>query len=158
MAFFAKCTACWRCKGYFDEEVIAVVCIRRAEESSAGRPCPVETIEKGGWCSALFSELCCLCHQSCCQPVKMVVLCALFFPLEIFFLILLKVQIKKCLCLTSAPSNSAGAFAVSYCRGWCLHWKELWQCHFMAFAALISVLFLAYSWEVESLFSLLPLG
>lgn len=61
-----------------------------------------------------------------------------FFPSGGVFSILLKAQIRKCLCLSSAPSNSAGVFVISCCRDRGLRWKEHWLYPFTAFVALIS--------------------
>lgn len=60
------------------------------------------------------------------------------FPSGGMFLIFLKAQVRKYLCLSPAPSNSAGMFVISCCRDWGLYWKEHWLCPFTAFVALIS--------------------
>lgn len=147
VAFFAKCTVCWVRKGYFGEVVIAVVCFCKAEGVQRKDFVQLGEVRREGvvqlcWVSFWFFLSCSACvtsHTVSLLRWQFHVFSLFFFSEGIwFFSPLLKAQIRKCLCLTAAPSNSADAFAVSYCRDWRLHWKELRQCHFTASAALIS--------------------
>lgn len=139
-AFFAKCPPSWACKGYFDK----VVKTAPAKVCSTERTCPTGASEKGRCSSALWSCFLWVVFSVepgtlYCQPIHMAVSCVVtFFPSGGMLLVLLKARVRKCLCLSSVPSNSAGVFVISCCRDWGLCWKEHWLCPFTTFVALIS--------------------
>lgn len=114
---FARCTVQWDCEGYVDKVVTAVIRFCRVGGSSTARLVQLgQTGREGVFSSSSFSSgPGCLCKQQHCQHVKMAVSCVLtfffFFPLEVCFLLWLKAQVRL-LCLTSAPSHCAGAFAI----------------------------------------------
>lgn len=139
-AYFAKCPLSWACKGYFDKVVktapAKTVC-------STARACPAGVSEKGRcssalWCCFLWAG--CLWSQAHCTVSLFIwqfpVLSRFFHP-EDCFSFYWRHRLGS-VCLSSAPSNSAGVFVISCCRDWGLCWKEHWLCPFTTFVALIS--------------------
>lgn len=113
----------------------------RKEECSTERACPAGVRERGRCSSVLYWCFIWAVYPVTLysQPIRMAVSCFVtFFPSGGMFLLILKAQIRKRLCLSSAPSDSAGVFVISCCRDWGLCWKEHWLPPFTASVALIS--------------------